>query len=59
MTRECVTHHYACDCREAAHTAELAAARDEVERLRAKVADLSLRGLVQLSEDLGLYDDDK
>ena len=23
-TRECVTHHHACDCREAAHTAEVA-----------------------------------
>lgn len=23
-TRECVTHHHACDCREAAHAAEVA-----------------------------------
>lgn len=24
MTRECVSHHYACDCREALHAAEVA-----------------------------------
>jgi len=23
-TRPCITHHYACDCREAAHAAEVA-----------------------------------
>ena len=33
VDRECVTHHAACDCREAAH-------RAEVERLEAEVAEL-------------------
>jgi len=37
--RGCVTHHAACDCREAAHARELAEAQAEVERLKAQLGD--------------------
>jgi len=30
----CITHHYACDCREYCHQQEVAALRLEVERLK-------------------------
>lgn len=45
MTHPCTTHHHACDCREAMHREQLAAARAEVERLRAALenADEALR----------------
>jgi len=36
MSKNCVTHHYACDCREA----EFAALRAEVEELRKRVKEL-------------------
>ena len=37
--KECVSHHAACDCREAAHARELAEVRAEVERLKAQLGD--------------------
>lgn len=40
MARECVTHHYACDCREAAHAARLA----ELEQSLAEQARLNGMG---------------
>jgi hypothetical protein len=33
-TRECVTHHHACDCREAAHAAEVARLRATIDLIR-------------------------
>ena len=36
MSRECVTHHWACDCREAAHAAE-------IQQWREKWADAETR----------------
>lgn len=38
--KECTTHHYACDCREAAHKAEIASLQAERYTLAAKVAEL-------------------
>lgn len=42
-TRPCVTHHYACDCREAAHAAE-------IDRLRAALEQIA-------SHDTGMRED--
>lgn len=39
MTKECVTHHYACDCREAAHKAEF-----DITRIRAALEQAFIAG---------------
>ena len=38
--RPCTTHHYACDCREAAHAAEVARLNAEIGRLNAEIGRL-------------------
>ena len=35
MSRPCVTHHHACDCREAEFAAQITKAENERDRLRA------------------------
>ena len=41
--KECTTHHYACDCREAAHKAEIAALQAERDQLRKERDDAAAR----------------
>ena len=41
MTRRiCITHHHACDCREAAHAATIERMLQEIERLTAEIGRL-------------------
>jgi chromosome segregation ATPase len=45
MSRQCVTHHYACDCREEAHAKEVA-------ELKAKLAEL--RAVMEANEPMAI-----
>jgi hypothetical protein len=54
--KECITHHYACDCREASHKAEIDALTQERDQLRADLQVMTNRLRITREEEAGLQE---
>jgi hypothetical protein len=54
--KDCVTHHYACDCREAAHAAEVAQLQKTIDIL--KFANQGLAAKLAVATDAAWHGND-